>query len=169
MKLIKIDDIKDSDLLLLQKEFGKSKEITHGCNGLIQAKEISVWRKNIKKLESRHTKNKAKTIQFFIVSDKEELIGVIDFRFSLLPFQELDGGHISYTIRKSERGQGYAKEALVKVLRFAREKSDLKQVLLTCKKENMISKKVIQSCGGKLEKTIFINNSHIEHYRIELI
>ncbi|WP_288393833.1 GNAT family N-acetyltransferase [uncultured Vagococcus sp.] len=82
---------------------------------------------------------------------------------------ELDGGHISYTIRKNKRGQGYAKEALVKVLRFAREKSDLKEVLLTCKKENMISKKVIQSCGGKLEKTFFINNSYIEHYRIELI
>lgn len=169
MKLIKIDDIKDSDLLLLQKEFRKSKEIIHGCNSLIQASDLSVWRKNIKKLECNPPKNKPKTIQYFIVSDKEELIGVIDFRFCLLPFQELDGGHISYTIRKSKRGQGYAREALVKVLRFAREKSDLKEVLLTCKKENMLSKKVIQSCGGKLENTIFINNSHIEHYRIELI
>ena len=45
MKLIKIDDIKDSDLLLLQKEFRKSKEIIHGCNSLIQASDLSVWRR----------------------------------------------------------------------------------------------------------------------------
>lgn len=169
MKLVKIDDIKEVDLELLQKDFSQSKELIHGCNGLMKAKELPTWRKTIKKLENKPPKNKARTLQFFIMNDSEEyLMGVIDFRLTLLPFQEIDGGHISYTIRKSDRGKGYAKEALMEVLRLAREESDLKEVLLTCKKENEASKKVIQSCGGEFEKSIFINNSYIEHYRIKL-
>ncbi|MHC5267899.1 GNAT family N-acetyltransferase [Enterococcus sp. LJL98] len=60
------------------------------------------------------------------------------------------GGHIGYVIRPTERGKGYAKILLEKLIQESKEKG-IKQVLLTCYENNMASKKVIESNGGKLE------------------
>lgn len=168
MRLVKIDEVTDLELISLQNDFRISKELIHGCNGLVKANKLRLWKKNIRKLENDPSKDKVKTIQFFMRNESNQLVGVIDFRCKLLPFQELNGGHISYTVRKEERGKGYAKKALKEVLKIVKEKSKLKEVLLTCETANIASKKVIKSCGGKLEKTIFINNNYIEHYRIKL-
>ena len=60
------------------------------------------------------------------------------------------GGHIGYVIRPTERGKGYAKILLEKLIQESKEKG-IDQVLLTCYENNMASKKVIESNGGKLE------------------
>lgn len=60
------------------------------------------------------------------------------------------GGHIGYTIRPSQRGKGYGNIILKELLIKAKEK-DIEKVLITCNENNILSRKVIESNGGKLE------------------
>lgn len=60
------------------------------------------------------------------------------------------GGHIGYTIRPSERGKGYGNVILSELLKKAKDKG-ISEVLLTCREDNIPSRKVIESNGGLLE------------------
>jgi predicted acetyltransferase len=62
------------------------------------------------------------------------------------------GGHIGYVIRPSERGKGYAKMLLEKLLEKAKSMG-IDKVLLTCDETNIPSRKVIESNDGMLEET----------------
>lgn len=168
MKLVTVNDIKNEEIMSFQKEFKRNKEILHGGNGLVGAKNIEQWKKGIKKLEIKPAKNQVKTQQFLIIDKSAYLVGVIDFKYYLLPYQEINGGHVSYSIRKSERGKGYAREALENIKIFARKHTDLKEIILTCDEKNILSKKVILSCGGVYQKQVIINKRIIEHYIINL-
>lgn len=59
------------------------------------------------------------------------------------------GGHIGYAIRPMDRGKGYAKILLKKLLDASREKQ-IEHVLLTCYENNMASRKIIEFHGGEL-------------------
>ncbi len=59
------------------------------------------------------------------------------------------GGHIGYAIRPMDRGKGYAKILLRKLVQESMEKQ-IDQVLLTCYESNKASRKVIESNGGEL-------------------
>lgn len=59
------------------------------------------------------------------------------------------GGHIGYNIRPSERKKGYAKEALNLILKNAYE-NGLEEALIDCYKDNIASKKAIESVTKKL-------------------
>ena len=61
-----------------------------------------------------------------------------------------EGGHIGYSIRPTERGKGYAKEALRQGLQIAKEKN-IKKALVTCSTENPASRAVILANGGVYE------------------
>jgi HAD superfamily hydrolase (TIGR01509 family) len=60
------------------------------------------------------------------------------------------GGHISYGVRPSERGKGYATHMLRLVLDEARSRG-MTRVLITCDNDNVASARVIQKNGGVLE------------------
>ena len=106
--------------------------------------------------------------QYFIVDHSGELVGVIDFKSKLSPYSEREGGHIGYSIRKSERGHGYAEQALGKLLELIRSNYEIEKVLLTCESHNHHSRNIILSNDGRFNKTIIINNREIEHYWITL-
>lgn len=63
------------------------------------------------------------------------------------------GGHIGYVIRPSERGKGYGKILLQELLDQAKAKM-LDQVLITCNEENVASRKIAESSGGKLDHVL---------------
>lgn len=73
------------------------------------------------------------------------------------------GGHIGYSIRPSERGKGYAKEALRQGLQVAKEKN-IQRALVTCSMDNPASRAVILANGGQLEDV----RNGTERYWIEL-
>jgi len=90
---------------------------------------------------------------FWVVRNKKNIVGVLQLRHTLTPFLEAEGGHIGYSVRPSERGQGCATRMLAMALEEAR-RLGLKRVLVTCDRENVASARVILKNGGRLENEI---------------
>lgn len=89
-------------------------------------------------------------IQLVAFSIDGQAVGFLNIRLCLNNFLLEEGGHIGYSIRPSERGKGYAKEALRQGLQVAKEKN-IKRALVTCSTENPASRAVILANGGVYE------------------
>jgi predicted acetyltransferase len=77
-------------------------------------------------------------------------IGRLSIRHRLTPWLYDYGGHIGYDVRPSTRRRGHATAMLRDALPWC---SDLgiDPVLVTCDVDNVASRKVIESAGGKFE------------------
>ena len=102
-------------------------------------------------------------IQLVAFSIDGQAVGFLNIRLRLNDFLLEEGGHIGYSIRPSERGKGYAKEALRQGLQVAKEKN-IKQALVTCSVENPASRAVIVENGGAFEDV----RNGVERYWIDL-
>ena len=94
--------------------------------------------------------NRVPSIQFVLFDDSGHALGFLNLRLRLNEGLLNYAGHIGYSIRPSERGKGYAKEALRQGLQVAKEKN-IKRALVTCSTENPASRAVILTNGGALE------------------
>ena len=97
---------------------------------------------------------------------------MIDFRHLLTDFLLNFGGNIGYSIRPSERRKGYATEMLSLLLSLCRSFRE-QRVLLTCDKDNEVSRKVIIKNHGILENEVedsvgLGQSGVIQRYWIEL-
>ncbi len=88
------------------------------------------------------------TVYWLVEGDK--FIGRVSIRHVLNDHLMIMGGHIGYTIRPSERHKGYGNLALKLALPKARE-IGIESALLTCNKENIASRKIIEKNGGVFE------------------
>lgn len=86
---------------------------------------------------------------YWLLSDREVLLGEIHIRHVLTPALEDYGGHIGYMVRPSERGKGYGTAMLALALDKAREMG-FRRLLVTCAPENTASARVIRKNGGRL-------------------
>lgn len=80
-------------------------------------------------------------------------VGVGKLRHYLNDSLMIEGGHIGYAIRPSERGKGYGTLMLRLLLERAREKG-IAEVLVTCREDNILSRKVIERNGGVLDDVV---------------
>ena len=96
------------------------------------------------------SKDQVPAIQFVAFDADNRAVGFLNLRLRLNESLLEKSGHIGYSIRPTERGKGYAKEALRLGLKTAKEKN-LKNVLVTCHVDNMASRAVILANGGRLE------------------
>ena len=102
-------------------------------------------------------------IQLVAFSEKGQAVGFLNLRLCLNDYLLEEGGHIGYSIRPSERGKGYAKEALRQGLQIAKEKN-IHRALVTCSAENPASRAVILANGGQFEDV----RNGTERYWIEV-
>ena len=107
--------------------------------------------------------NRVPSIQFVSFDDVGHALGFLNLRLRLNEGLLNHAGHIGYSIRPSERGKGYAKEALRQGLQVAKEKN-IKKALVTCSTENPASRAVIVANGGVFEDV----RNGVERYWIDL-
>lgn len=79
----------------------------------------------------------------------EKPVGIGKLRHYLNESLKEVGGHISYTIRPSERRKGYGKLLLRELLKEAKRKN-ITEVFITCIESNISSRKVIEANNGIL-------------------
>lgn len=107
--------------------------------------------------------NRVPSIQFVSFDDVGRALGFLNLRLKLNEGLLNHAGHIGYSIRPSERGKGYAKEALRQGLQVAKEKN-IKKALVTCSVENSASRAVIVANSGVFENV----RNGVERYWIDL-
>lgn len=107
--------------------------------------------------------NRVPSIQFVLFDEPGNALGFLNLRLRLNEGLLNYAGNIGYSIRPSERGKGYAKEALRQGLQIAKEKN-IHRALVTCSTENPTSRAVILANGGQLEDV----RNGTERYWIEL-
>lgn len=67
----------------------------------------------------------------------------------LVPIEE--GFEVGYHVAKNYRGQGYATEALLALIQFAKTEKNLDKIYGICVSDNVASKRVLEKCGFKKE------------------
>lgn len=108
------------------------------------------------------------TTYFAIRKKDNRLVGIIDLRHHINhPILGTWGGHCGYTVRPSERGNGYAKEMLRLNLNNAIELG-IDKLLITCHSGNRASEKTILANDGIYEKTIIVDGTEIKRYWIKI-
>ncbi|MBM7636990.1 GNAT family N-acetyltransferase [Streptococcus saliviloxodontae] len=90
------------------------------------------------------------SIQFVAFDEHGKALGFLSLRLRLNDHLLAHGGNIGYSVRPSQRGQGYAKSMLKQAIEIAASKN-ITRLLVTCHKDNAASRSVILANGGQLE------------------
>ncbi len=98
--------------------------------------------------------------QYLMVDDvHHKILGMVNLRHELNDFLLRAGGHIGYSIRPDERRKGYGKLQLQLALKKMAELG-VRNVLVTCNRDNEASARIIESCGGVLENETYAEEFH---------
>lgn len=84
---------------------------------------------------------------FFVNKNLNRIIGMVNIRLAMNE-KVKKYGHIGYSIRPTERRNGYNKVNLYLALTKCNE-FNIEEVLMVCKKDNVASLKTIESLGGQ--------------------
>ena len=106
---------------------------------------------------------------FWLMRDGKDILGSSRLRHRLTSALKLEGGHIGYDIRPSERRKGYGTKILELTLGKAKD-IGLERVLVTCDTDNIASAKIIQNNGGRFEGESIskISGKPVSRYWIDL-
>ncbi len=152
------------ELLVLDENFA-------GCSGLQKNQTCEEWLEYLQKMSSEDTCPSGLVPSdtfIYVREDDKRVVGMIDIRRHINnSVLNTWGGHIGYTVRPSERQNGYAKKMLRDALRFCKEKGHT-NILITCNSNNYASERTILANGGKLENEICVNGRKIKRYWITL-
>ena len=146
-------DVTFEQILNYKEEFVLNNEIIHGAANMtdLSIPEWVEFTENTKKKESLTPG--FVTAHTFFALDNNKIVGIINARHELNDYLLNFGGHIGYSVRKSERRKGYAKAMLSYTVDFLFSLG-LEKILITCDKNNIASKRTIESCGGILENEV---------------
>lgn len=170
LKLVEVSENFREQVLEYKDEFDNNNEILHGTAGLGKAENFEEWLKAIVDNSFEETVRQGfvpSSTYLAVRVEDDKLLGMIDIRHKLNEYLFNFGGHIGYSIRKSERRKGYAKKMLGQALGKCREMG-LDKVLITCDKENIASASTIKSQGGVLENEVNEEDEIVQRYWINL-
>ena len=146
-------DVTFEQILDYKEEFVLNNEIIQGAANMTSL-SIPEWVQFAENTKYKETVTPGfVTAHTFFALDNDMIVGIINARHELNDYLLNFGGHIGYSVRKSERRKGYGK----KMLNYASEflfSLGLEKILITCDKNNIASKRTIESCGGILENEV---------------
>lgn len=152
-----------------REEFLVNNDSMDGTSFLQEYENVQEWLAFIKRNSQEETVAEGLVLatEFLAIrSSDNRLVGMIGIRHTLNDFLFKIGGHIGYSVRRSEWNKGYAKEMLKAALIFS-QTIGLEKVLVTCDKDNVGSAKVIQANGGQLENEILYEGELVQRYWID--
>ena len=168
--LIKPDLSYADEIIKYKEEALFEKAIINSSINLEKFSSVEGWLKELKMKSSEDTvpKGLVPSSTYLGIREKDNyIVGMIDIRHYLNEYLTQVGGNIGYSVRKTERNKGYAKQ----MFKLALEKCKglkIKKVLITCDEDNIASEKVILSANAKFEDIRCIDGENIKRFWIEL-
>ena len=158
------------EIIKYKEESLKESPLINGSAGLNNFSSIEDWLEELKRRSSEATvpEGLVPSSTYLGVREKDNhIIGMIDIRHYLNEYLTQVGGNIGYSVRKTERNKGYAKQMLKLALEKCKELK-IKKVLITCDEDNIASEKVILSANAKFEDIRCIDDENKKRFWIEL-
>ena len=168
--LVKPDLSYSDEIIKYKEESLKENPLINGSAGLNRFSSIEDWLEELKKRSSEATvpEGLVPSSTYIGVREKDNyIVGMIDIRHYLNDFLKQFGGNIGYSVRKSERNKGYAKQMLKLALEKCKDLK-MKKVLITCDEDNIASEKVILSAGAKFEDIRSADGENKKRFWIDL-
>ena len=168
--LVKPDLSYADEITKYKEESLKESPLINGSAGLNNFSSIEDWLEELKKRSSEATvpEGLVPSSTYLGIREKDNyIVGMIDIRHYLNEYLTQVGGNIGYSVRKTERNKGYAKQMLKLALEKCKELK-IKKVLITCDEDNIASEKVILSANAKFEDIRCIDGENIKRFWIEL-
>ena len=158
------------EIIKYKEESLKESTLINGSAGLDRLSSIEDWLEELKKRSSEATvpEGLVPSSTYLGVREKDNyIVGMIDIRHYLNEYLTQVGGNIGYSVRKTERNKGYAKQMLKLALEKCRDLK-MKKVLITCDEDNIASEKVILSANAKFEDIRCIDGENKKRFWIDL-
>ena len=168
--LVKPDLSYADEIIKYKEESLAESPIINGSAGLDRLSSIEDWLEELNKRSCEDTvpKGLVPSSTYLGVREKDNyIVGMIDIRHYLNNFLKQFGGNIGYSVRKSERNKGYAKQMLELALEKCKDLK-MKKVLITCDEDNIASEKVILSANAKFEDIRSFEGKNKKRFWIEL-
>ena len=168
--LVKPDLSYADEIIKYKEESLKENPIINGSAGLDRLSSIEDWLEELKKRSSEDTvpEGLIPSSTYLGVREKDNyIVGMIDIRHYLNEHLTQVGGNIGYSVRKTERNKGYAKQMLKLALEKCRDLK-MKKVLITCDEDNIASEKVILSANAKFEDIRNVDGENKKRFWIDL-
>lgn len=139
-------------------EFGN--QFANGSGGLYKylksGKSYEEWLEKLKIDKNREvTEEHVPSLTYFLMNkSKTHIFGMINIRLALNKKLRESNGNIGYSIRPSQRGNGYNKINLYLALKVC-AKYNIEKVMIDCDVVNEASKRTIIALGGVKEKEMY--------------
>ena len=168
--LIKPDLSYADEITKYKEESLKESPLINGAAGLNNFSSIKDWLEELKRRSSKATVPEGLVPSSIYLGIREKdnyIVGMIDIRHYLNEYLTQVGGNIGYSVRKTERNKGYAKQMLKLALEKCKELK-IKKVLITCDEDNIASEKVILSANAKFEDIRNVDGENKKRFWIDL-
>lgn len=153
-------------LLEYVKEHHDNGETSIHASNMLPVMEYEAWIEKLLRDKTVGDKDWGISDTYLAVVDNQ-VIGLLNIRYTLSPEMAEVYGHIGYGVRPSERRNGYATEILKQALVLSRNRG-MKEVILGCYKDNIGSLKTIEANNGVLYKETTMKDKPAVYYKIKL-
>lgn len=156
------------EILSYRAEFLAHGENMAGTSGLRFAESVEEWIDELVEQRAGAVGDLVQATTFLTVRVADQrVVGMVNIRHRLNDYLRVYGGHIGYSIRRSERGKGYGKRQLSLALAECR-RLGLRKVMITCDRSNAASRDVILANGGVFTRESIVDEQPTQIYWIYL-